>query len=381
MRRALMGVLCWASACGGGVEPVVTDEEPRTVDVLPIAMRPIDERVPAVGTVRAAHEAVVAARLLGHVQTVEIRAGDVVASGQVLVTLDDRELRAETAAARAARDEAHSAVVAAEHGVDAARAALRLAEATHARFEALLAEESVSRQEYDEAEARRAAATSALAAAESSRTQAEARRARSEAALTRAEVALGHARVTAPMAGVVTDEAVDPGDLAAPGTPLVTLEALGAYRLEVAAPASLRATIGVGDSVPVVIDGVEDDTGLAATVAEIVPAVDALSRTFVVKLDLPEHPDVRSGLYGRALFAGGVREAILVPETSVTERGQLRFVTVAEEGRARRRLVTVGEAREDGFEVLSGLNPGELIVLDPSDLADGAPVRPREPAR
>ena len=189
------------------------------IDVLTVAARPIEERVPAVGTVRAEHEAVVAARLLGHVQTVAVRAGDVVAAGQVLVTLDDRELRAEAEAARAARDEADSAVVAAEHGVDAARAALRLAEATYARFEALLAEESVSRQEYDEAEARRAAAASALAAAESGRSQAEARRARAEAALTRAEVALGHARVIAPMAGVVTDEAVDPGDLAAPGTP------------------------------------------------------------------------------------------------------------------------------------------------------------------
>jgi RND family efflux transporter MFP subunit len=268
--------------------------------------------------------------------------------------------------------------VAAEYAVAAADADLHLAELTHARYTDLLAEESVSQHEFDVADARLASATSALAAAESGRAQAEAKRIQAEAALTRAEVALGYAVITAPIAGVVTERMVDPGALAAPGAALLRIEQAGDYRLEVAAPASFRPTLQVGQSVPFEIDALAGQGPFAGAITEIVPAVDARSRTFTVKIAVPDVAEIRSGHYGRAFLPGKTREALVIASTAVVARGQLRFVLVAQEGRARRRAVTLGEAADSHYEVLSGLQPGEQVIIEPAGVQDGDPITPHE---
>ena len=210
--------------------------------------------------------------------------------------------------------------------------------------------------------------------------RAEAGRARAEAALARAEVALGDTVITAPVDGVVTERLVDPGSLAAPGAPLLGMEQLGAYRLEVEAPESLRSSLEVGQVLPFVVDGRRDVDPSSGTIDEIVPSIDARSRTFTLKVAIPDSVDVRSGQYGRAFLPGETRETLIVPRSAVVERGQLRFVMVVGDDQARRRSVTVGESHPSGLEVLSGLQPGERVVVDPTGIGDGAPVVSREQA-
>ncbi len=133
----------------------------------------------------------------------------------------------------------------------------------------------------------------------------------------------------------------------------------------------------VGKTVSVTIDGI--DRTFPARVAEVVPSVDAAARTGTVKIDLPSLPELRSGLFGRALFDTGGRKILTIPSAGVMERGQLQSVYVAENNTAHTRLVTVGTRMKDRVEVLSGLNQGDRVIVPiPTGLADGAPIEVRQ---
>ena len=382
MRRTVVLLLLAGLGCGTPVQESETDPgNAMPVDVATIRFTTFEEQLAVVGTVRPENEVVVAARLLSYVRAIPVREGDVVTAGQTLVLLDDRDLRADVEAAQASQREAESAILVAEQGIAAARSELRLAELTHVRYTELLARESVSQHEFDVVDARLASAKSALSSAESGRTQAEARRAQSDAALVGSEVALGYAVITAPISGVVTERMVDPGALAAPGAPLLRIDQVGAYRLEVAVPESQRRSLGVGQVVQLEIDALRERGRAEGSITEIVPAVDVRSRTFTVKISLSDMLGVRSGQYGRAFVPGETREALLVPGGAVVERGQLRFVTVVQDGRARRRAVTLGASRGSQYETLSGLHTGDRVIVEPAGVRDGDFVSPREATR
>jgi RND family efflux transporter MFP subunit len=139
---------------------------------------------------------------------------------------------------------------------------------------------------------------------------------------------------------------------------------------------SKLGSVRVGQAVEAVL---EADRKLNARVAEIVPSVDAASRTYIVKLDLPATPQLRTGMFGRAIFPLGTQKVVAIPQGALTERGQLQSVFVVEDGVARTRLVTTGRRTGGGVEVLSGLTAGEKVVLPvPAGLQDGGRVEVRQ---
>ena len=116
-----------------------------------------------------------------------------------------------------------------------------------------------------------------------------------------------------------------------------------------------------------------------ARVAEIVPSVDSASRTYIVKLDLPATPQLRSGMFGRAIFPLAMQKVVAIPFAALMERGQMQSVFVVEDGVAHTRLVTTGRRAGAAVEVLSGLNAGEKVVVPlPPALQDGARVEVRQ---
>ena len=132
----------------------------------------------------------------------------------------------------------------------------------------------------------------------------------------------------------------------------------------------------MGQTVSVTIDG--SDRTFEARVSEIVPAVDAASRSYIVKIDLPPLAALRSGTFGRARFASGSRSILTIPAAAVSERGQLQSVLVAENGAAHSRLITAGQKTKDQIEVLSGLTAGDKVIVPvPRGLTDGAAVEVR----
>lgn len=372
--------LALALLAGCGHKPSDAD---RTRAATPIAVRTVTlapHELPATyevsGTVRARTTAVISSKVMGYVREVAVRPGDRVRQGQWLVRLEARDLDAAWRQAEAALEEARSGVPEADNAVAAAKASLELAQVTFRRIQDLFEKRSVSNQELDEASARLKLAHSNYQMAEARRRQLAAKIQQAEQAAAAAAVVRSYAEITAPFDGIVTEKSVEPGNLAAPGAPLMTLEREGAYRLEVSVEESRLAAIHAGQRAKVRLEALARE--LEGRVSEIVPAVDAAARAFVVKIDLPATPQLRSGLFGRAVFTTGRRQALLVPAAAIIERGQLAGVFVVEDGRARLRLVTLGARRDNHVEALSGLNAGEQVISPPpAGLREGAQVEAR----
>jgi len=378
MKRFLLFVIpvLMTTACSRQQAPLVTvggQEKVTAVQVETLAVSQITDVYWASGTVRASQIAAIAPKISANILDVRVRAGDHARAGQALVVLDRRDLEANLRLAEAARSEAESAVTEAENAVASATATAELARVTHNRFQDLLAKASVSQQEFDESQARLKSAEAALQMAASKRQQLEARRSQAAAEVTAARIALGYATLVAPFDGLVTERKADPGSLASAGAPLLVIEREGDLRLETAIDESRLNVVRIGESVTVEIDGL--DRTVSGRIAEIVPSVDSVTRTFTAKIDLPPMPGIRTGMFGRASFAIGKREALLVPQSAILERGQIHCVHVVEGDTARLRLVTLGEAQNNSREVLSGLEAGErFVVAPPPLLADGGRV-------
>jgi multidrug efflux pump subunit AcrA (membrane-fusion protein) len=121
----------------------------------------------------------------------------------------------------------------------------------------------------------------------------------------------------------------------------------------------------MGQQIPVVIDVIGGGE-LKGKVVEIVPAADSASRSFLVKVEVPPDPALRSGLFGRAQFSRGERSSLLIPRTAVVERGQLQGIYVLDQNKiASLRYITLGKSSGAQVEVLAGLQAGERLIADP----------------
>lgn len=372
----LIPVLIALAGCGEPREAVSADA-PQEVSVSAVnaGLHQWPLTYEATGTVRARTSAVVSAKWMGYVREVQVNVGDHVRAGQLLVALDARDLDTGTNRASAARDEVRQRIPEAESAVASAQANLDLAQATFRRMKELYEKKSISDQEFDEASARLKAAQAALDMARARRAQLDSKLEQTEQEVRAAQVARSYAVIEAPFAGVVTAKSVDPGSLAVPGAPLLTIEG-ERYRLEASVEESKLAAIRLGLEASIKLDGIERT--FDSRVSEIVPAVDAAARASIVKIDLPTVPGVRSGQFGRAVFTLGSREVLAVPATAVIDRGQLASVFVADNRVARTRLITVGTRTAKEIEVLSGLNAGEQVIFPvPQGLSDGTRIEVR----
>jgi multidrug efflux pump subunit AcrA (membrane-fusion protein) len=364
-----------AAGCRGG-----TAEAPAAAAPLAVATARAEKvewpsTFEAGGIVRARTTAAIASRLLAPVVTVHVRAGDRVKRGAPLVTLEAREIAAAQARARAASSGSDDGVRAAAAVVRSAEAALTFARATHDRIRGLHETRSATAHELDQATAALDAAQAQLASARANLAAAEASRTAAGAAVDAATAALSYSTLTAPFDGIVTARAVDPGDMAAPGVRLLTLEEPGAVRLEVALDEARATMVSTSQPARVALGHTESESWIDATVAEIA-RVDPASHSFLVKLDLPAAVQRPSGTFGRARFDGATREAVVIPATAAIRRGQLTFVFAVDDGdRARLQPISPG-ARADGrLEVLAGLAANARVVREPgAALADGTIV-------
>lgn len=360
-------------ACSSDTKTTPVDAEtPIAVTVATVAMADVADTFEAGGEVQARTTATITARILAPVRDVRVAPGDRVRAGQLLIVLDGRDLSAHARSASAAALSADQGVIAAASDRQGADAALALARATHGRIAGLHAKRSATAQELDDvtgalraAEARAAGASARAQAAVSG---AESARAASEAAGTTESFA----RITAPFDAVVTDKMVEPGNMAAPGTPLIRLEDTRGFRLDVRVDESRLGQIAPGAIVPVSLDSGAGGatTTIGGTVAEISRAVDADARAFLVEITLPKTSGLRSGMFGRAHFSAQARRALTVHPGALVHHGQVTSVFVVEKDSARVRLVNVRET-----EVLAGLAEGDVVIVAaPPTVTDGSRV-------
>ena len=363
-----------AAGCTHGEAPKAPAGPPVPVSVAAAAEQDLATPFEAGGVIRAQRVAVIVSRIMAEVRVVPVKAGDRVRAGQALVVLDGRELQAHRTRASASQAAVTQATALAEADRQAAEAGLALARLTHQRIADLKAKNSATQGELDEAVANLRAAEARMRVAEARVAEARASIESAAAGASAADVAASYATLTAPFDGVVTEKSVDPGNMASPGQPLVTVEDDRNFRLEVRLDESRAAFVHAGDQVRVRLDGgAADATG---RVAEVQRMLDSSSHDFLVKIDLPSGTSLRSGMYGRAVFRGAARKGLAVPESAVVTRGQLSSVFVVDsDNRARLRLVNASEPADGRVEIRAGLQAGERVVLAPPPaLADGSPV-------
>lgn len=357
MKKVIWASLLAASVatiagCHGGESASTVAAQSMQARVVESQQQEVPTNLRSTGTVHARETAVVSAQVMGRIQQVLVHEGDSVRAGQTLVVLDDAALRAQVEQAQAGVNAAQSAQVAAQTNA-------ALASSTLDRYKQLQSQKSVSPQEMDEVSRRSEAAAATF---DAMRAQTNAARAQESAARTM----MSYTRLVAPFAGVITTRMADPGTMAAPGVPLLQVDQAGALQLNATVDESAIAAIYKGMKAPVVIDG--ESSQIAGVVAEIVPAADPSSHSFLVKIDMPVSSQLRAGMYGTVEFANGVRQAILIPHSAVVSRGSLSCVYVLDaHGIAQLRYITLGATQGSLIEVLSGVSAGEKLVDEPSD--------------
>jgi RND family efflux transporter MFP subunit len=378
---ALAAMLAMAACSGTHDVPAADSRTPIAVPVQVVRLEPAVQLFEAGGVVRARTTATLVSRIFADVTEILVKPGDRVHAGQVLIRLDARGLLAQRAQAQAGLLAAEQGVKAATSNRDAAAAGLALATATHKRIAELRAKNSATPNELDEAVSGLREAESRAVGAEAGIQEAKAGAQAARAGLRAASVGASYAEITAPFDAVVTEKHVEVGNMATPGAPLLVVEDVRAFRLEVRLDESRVASLDRAAPVSVAIDSLGADGATAAvqsaTITEVERALDPGSHAFLVKLDLPQNAELRSGMYGRARFAGAVQQAIRVPASAVVHRGQLTSLfVVGADNRARLRLVQVGTTIDGRVNIDAGLDAGESVVVQPPiSLVDGSPVR------
>ena len=295
------------------------------------------------GVVEAVRQTVIAAQVPGAVVELNVKAGDRVQAGQLLLRIDARAAD-QTAAASNAQ-------------VQAARAALDVATREYERQKQLHQKKYISQAALERAESE-FKATSAQVAAQ----MAQAGAARTQTGL--------HT-VRAPYAGVVAEVPVALGDMAMPGRPLLTLYDPAALRVTASVPQSASGSVQA-DTVRVELPGLAaSQQWPRATRVQVLPTVDAATHTVQVRAELGAGPDgVAPGMFARLWLpvtgSATAGKTVTVPLKAVVRRAEMTGVYVqGEGGKPLLRQVRLGRVEGERVEVLSGVAPGEQVVVDP----------------
>jgi RND family efflux transporter MFP subunit len=316
-------------ACGGDAVPLPAER--LALDGTPVAVTDtlVVDAFEAAGTAEPVRAATLSTKLMGTITDVLVEEGEAVAPGQVLVRIDSRDLEAKRAQVEA--------------GLAEAAAVQRDAQVQAGRIRALFADSAATRAQLDQAETGLARADAAVATA--------------RAMAAELTATASYADVEAPFRGIVTRRFVDRGAFAAPGAPLVTVEDAGTLRVVVsAAPDAVRG-IRPGRAVTATIG----DTMVAATVEGVIPSG---ANLYTVNALVPNGSGrFLSGSAATLALPRGTRRAILVPVGAVVRQGDLAGVRTVSAGEPTLRWVKLGRTTNGSVEVLSGLAPGDTVLV------------------
>jgi RND family efflux transporter MFP subunit len=327
----VVGLILFIAWAGGFFHPRLGSEAiphepglplPAEAAVHEVRVQPVAPRIDVVGTTESVEKIHLSARISAYVKQVLASAGESVTRGQVLVRLDDREIREQLAA-------------------------------VEARLKQAKTEYDRTKQLFDKAAATEQSLISAESAYRSAQAEAEG-----------IKVMMTYTEITAPINGIVTDRQVEAGDLANPGQVLLTVYDPANMRMETPVPLRLIEKLRLGQAVQVELD--RPAGTFQGTVSEIVGEIDPLSRTQKVKI-LLENPGrkILPGTFGRVWVEEDARPAILVPPSAVYRIGQMELVQLVKAERVVRRAVKTGARHNQQVEVLSGLEEGDRILVQP----------------
>jgi RND family efflux transporter MFP subunit len=300
------------------------------------------------GVVEAVRQTVIAAQVPGAVVQLEVKVGDRVKAGQLLLRLDARA--------------ADQGAAASDAQVRAARASLEVATREYQRQQQLYQKKYISQAALDRAESDFKAA----------KAQADAQLAQAAAAQTQTSFHV----VRAPYAGIVAEVPVTLGDMAMPGRPLLTIYDPTALRVAAAVPQTVAAAWKPAQLPRVEIPSLPAGAAIAPTRAQLLPTVDAATHTVTLRAELPaDLAGAAPGMFARIWLPqvgaeAGAAAKVTVPQQAIVRRAEMTGLYVLDaSGRPLLRQVRLGHSVDGRIEVLAGLNPGERVVTDPQAAA------------
>ncbi|MDJ0993046.1 MAG: efflux RND transporter periplasmic adaptor subunit [Dinoroseobacter sp.] len=328
-----------------------------------VETRTLSETLPVFGQIVARRDSAVAARVAGIVESVDVLVGERVKKGDQLAQLDTELTQIEFGQAMAARTEA-------EAGITVAEAQLAQARDTLTRTEGLRETAAFSSARFEDL-------TSELAQAQGQLAQAQARLAIAEAALAQSSYTLDRAQITAPFDAVVISVEADPGQFISVGAEVARLLDIGALEVEAQVPATFVAAVEPG----VPVDGeTEQGVELDLTVRAVLPTESTATRTRPVRLSVD-----LAALSGDVALGQSItlqlpiappRDALSVPKDALVQGAGGWTVFLNADGAAQPRPVTIGVAMGDRFEVLTGLQEGDEVVVRGNErLRPGQPIQ------
>jgi membrane fusion protein (multidrug efflux system) len=321
-------------AAAGGGPPAMP---PMPVDVDTARRESVVDAVRATGRIEALQAIELRPDEQGRITAIMFREGQSVAAGTPLVKIDDAMLKAQAERAKADRD--------------------------------------LSNQQLERV--RRLRAQNAASAADLERAEAAARS--SEAGLALLDLQIARTTVKAPFAGAIGQRFVSVGDYVTTGTRLLTLQTVNPQRAVIEVPERYAVKLRPGQTVDFSVASQEGRT-FRARVDFIDPVVQGESRTILVKASAPNPGGLlKPGMFIEARLATATRSnAIVVPEDAVQPLRSANVVWAVVDGKASRRVVTLGVRSAGLVEIVSGVQAGEIVVVGGLErMGEGAPVAPR----
>ncbi|MGB9793167.1 MAG: efflux RND transporter periplasmic adaptor subunit, partial [Thermacetogeniaceae bacterium] len=333
---------------------------PVPVEVAKVGRGDVRRVVEYTGRLAPETEVNIVPKIPGRIAEISVDVGDRVRKGQVLVRLDDAELAA-------ALRSAEAGLAVAEANAKIAAAALEDARRNLERMRQLYEAGAVSQQQLEQAQLNYDRAAAGVAEAQVKQAQ---------AAVEAARVQLANTVITSPIDGVVTARYADPGALAGSTQPVLTVATIDSVQVQISVTGDDINKIRVGQDVAVSVPSAGEGE-FRGKVARISPAADPRSRLYPVEIAIsnPDHA-LKPGMFARVKLTTDVRrDALRVPLQALVNKEGEKVVFVVESGRARERRVRVGISDERYAEIISGLRPGELVVVTGQEfLTDGTPV-------
>ncbi len=426
-----LGLLAAIALSGAGVyvmvrSTITPSRPPETEQIQPLAVKTevvttktATEAQTLTGTVEPVESVTITSRVMGLIDSLPVQEGDRVKAGQVLATIDVKDIQAQ-------QNQASASIFQAQAGVTGAQAAQSQAIANTTQAEAQLAQAEARQQEalaqQQEAEAdlanavlnqqrmaklRQAGAVSQvqlddantrvaliqarlqrakagvnqanrgiqqgqavieqsqaqILQARASVTQAQAQVRQAQATREQAIANLNYGTVTAPFDAVVTRRQAEVGAMAGMGQPLLTLENMNYLRLSVGVPESAISQVQIGQKVRVQFAAL--NRNITGTLSQVIPTADPISRNFVVKISLPAYQGVMPGMFGRLELAASKRSTLQIPKSAIVERTGIKGVFQVQGNQAIFHPVTLGSPQGEKVEVFAGVKPGNRIILNP----------------
>lgn len=386
-----LAALLISSGCKSGYPVASTknssaeDSGPRQVHTLIVSQVPMEQTISVTGTLAAQDEATVSAKAPGRVRSMAVDLGSMVRKGQLIAELEPRDAQLRLQQAEAALAQARARVGLSPDGADEkvnleqtstvaqARAVLDEAKTKRDRSARLFEQGVISRAELDTVEA-------GLKVAESRYQDAieEVRNRQGMVLQRKSEVELARQQLTdmtirAPFDGVVQEKIANLGEYLAAGAPVVTIVRVDPLRLRAEVPEREAQGIRSGQEVRVSVEG---DTNLyAGRIARLSPTITALNRLLIVEAEVRNNGQLRPGSFARAdIVTSGSSLTVAVPTKAIVSFAGIEKVLVIQDGKAVEKPITARRRTADWTEVISGINVGETIIIDPGNLQSGQPV-------